>query len=55
MTRFLCYIAHYSLIGFFFFFLKQIIQIQHNRIKNPNWHEAISWLFTSVAKNLNLG
>ena len=25
---------------------KQIIQIQHNRIKNPNWQKATSWLFT---------
>ena len=23
-----------------------IIQIQHNRIKNPNWQKATSWLFT---------
>ena len=29
---------------------KQIIQIQHNRIKNPTWQEATSWLFTSVAE-----
>ena len=34
---------------------KQIIQIQHNRIKNPNWQKAPSWLFTSVAENLNSG
>ena len=34
---------------------KQIIQIQHNRIKNPNWQKATSWLFTSVAENLNSG
>ena len=31
------------------------MQIKHNRIKNPNWREAISWLFTSVAEDLNLG
>ena len=24
---------------------KQRIQIQHNRIKNPNWQEATSWLY----------
>ena len=35
--------------------LKQIMQIKHNRIKNPNWREAASWLFTSVAEDLNLG
>ncbi|KAM7431064.1 hypothetical protein ABFA07_018327 [Porites harrisoni] len=29
--------------------------MQHNRIKNPNWQVATSWLFTSVAKDLNLG
>ena len=27
----------------------------HNMIKNPNWEEATSWLFTSVAKDLNSG
>ena len=31
------------------------MQIKHNRIKNPNWQEATSWLFTSVAEDLNLG
>ena len=31
------------------------MQIQHNRIKNPNRQEAISWLFTSVAEDLNSG
>ena len=25
----------------------------HKRIKNPNWKEAISWLFTSVAEDFN--
>ena len=30
---------------------KQRIQIQHNRIKNPNWQEAATWLFPSVAKH----
>jgi len=37
--------------------LKQIlvIQIEHNIDKNPDWPEATSWLFTSVAKDLNLG
>ena len=34
---------------------KQIIQIQHNMIKNPNWQEAASWLFTSAAEDLNPG
>ena len=24
--------------------------MQHDRIKNPNWQEATSWLFTSVAE-----
>ena len=32
---------------------KQIIQIQHNRVKNPNCQEAASWLFTSVTEDLN--
>ena len=27
--------------------LKQMMQIEHIRIKNPNWQEAASWLFTS--------
>ena len=35
--------------------LKQIIQIKHNIVKNPNWPEQTSWLFTSVAKDLNSG
>ena len=35
--------------------LKQIIQIQHKRIKDPNWQEATSGLLTIVAKDLNLG
>ena len=34
---------------------KQRIQIQQNRIKNPNWQEATSWLFPSVAEDLNSG
>ena len=25
--------------------------MQHNRIKNPKWQEATSWLFTSVAED----
>ena len=25
------------------------------RIINPNWQEATTWLFTSVAENLNSG
>ena len=28
---------------------------KHNRIKNPNWQEAASWLFTSAAKDFNSG
>ena len=32
---------------------KQRIQIQHNRIKNPNWREATSWLLPSVAEDVN--
>ena len=28
--------------------------VEHNRIKNPNWQEAASWLFTSVDEDLNL-
>ena len=31
---------------------KQRIQIQHNRIKNPNWQEATSWLLPSVAEDV---
>ena len=33
------------------------MQIEHHRlrIKNPNWREATSGLFTSVAEDLNLG
>ena len=27
----------------------------HNRIKNPNWQEATSWLFTSVTEDFNSG
>ena len=34
---------------------KQIIQIGGNRIKNLNWQEATSRLFTIVAKDLNSG
>ena len=33
---------------------KQSIQMEHNRIKNPNWQEAASWLFMSVDEDLNL-
>ena len=29
--------------------------MQHNRIKNLNWQVATSWLFASVAKDLNWG
>ena len=48
MTRIVVY-RHSSQI------LRNKIQIQHNRIKNPNWQEAISWLFISVAEDLNTG
>ena len=27
--------------------------MENNKVKNPNWQEATSWLFTSVAKDLN--
>ena len=27
--------------------------LEHNRIENPYWQEATSWLFTSVTKDLN--
>ena len=33
---------------------KQSIQMEHNRIKKPNWQEAASCLFTSVEEDLNL-
>ena len=33
---------------------KQSIQMEHNRIKNPNWQQAASCLFTSVEEDLNL-
>ena len=35
--------------------MKQTKSNEHSMAKNPNWKEAISWLFTSVAKDLNLG
>ena len=28
---------------------------KHNYVKNPNWQEATSWLFTSAAEKLNSG
>jgi len=31
------------------------MEIEHNRIKNSNCREATSWLFTSVAEDLNSG
>ena len=34
---------------------KIITQLEHNRIENPNWQEATSWIITSVAKELMLG
>ena len=34
---------------------KKIIQLEHNWIKNPNWQVTTSWLFTSMAEDLNLG
>ena len=30
-----------------------IVECARKRIKNPNWKEAISWLFTSVAEDFN--
>ena len=30
-------------------------RLEHNKIKNPNWQEASSWLFTLVAEDLNSG
>ena len=35
--------------------LKKYVQIQHNKAETPNWQEATSWLFTSVAEDLNSG
>ena len=37
--------------------LKQIIQIEHNIVKNPNWPEANQFGIykTSVAQDLNSG
>ena len=29
--------------------------MEDNRVECPNWWEVIRWLFTSVAKNVNLG
>ena len=29
--------------------------MEHHKINNPNWQEATSWPFTSVAENLNSG
>ena len=29
--------------------------MEDNRVECPNWWEVIRWLFTSVAKNKNLG
>ena len=34
---------------------KQIIEIKHNGVKNPNCRRQTSWLFTSVAEDLNSG
>ena len=30
-------------------------RLEHNKIKNPNWQEASSWLFTLVAEDLSSG
>ena len=36
--------------------MKQIIQIEHNMVKRPNWYEANQLaIFTSVVKDLNSG
>ena len=32
-----------------------MMQIGHNSIKIGNWQETTSWLFTSVAEDLNSG
>ena len=32
--------------------MKQMIQIKHNRVKNPNWSEANQLVFTSVVEDL---
>ena len=29
--------------------------MEDNRVECPNWWGVIHWLFTSVAKNMNLG
>ena len=34
---------------------KQIIDIQHNRIKNPNWQETTGWLFYKRGRGFELG
>ena len=31
------------------------LRLERNKIKNPNWQEASSWLFTLVAEDLNSG
>ena len=28
---------------------------KHNMLKNPNWQEQTSWLFTSMTEELNWG
>ena len=36
--------------------MKQIIQIEHNMVKHPNWYEVNQLaIFTSVVKDLNSG
>ena len=35
--------------------LKKIFHIEHDFVMNPNWPWQTSWLFTSVAKDLNSG
>ena len=34
---------------------KQIIQIEHNRVKKNSWQKAISWLFLGMTEDLNSG
>ena len=35
--------------------LKQLIQTEHNIVKNLKWPEETSWLFASMATDLNSG
>ena len=35
--------------------LKQIIQIEHNIVKNPNWPEAYQWAIYKCGREFELG